>query len=130
MTFWRRFRLYLIGFGLGLVLVFVFFGSRDLMSWTPEGRVLLAIDSSEQIFSERALCQMKCLGIEKSNFVKIQEEANVNFTDSDTRKKPCPIYHLKSFFREKEYQFIWKVCENDEEVELLSIRQEDVVCDC
>ena len=59
-------------------MVYVFFGDRDLSGWTPEGRVLIAIDSSALIISERAKCQMNCLALTDSAIYKIQEEADVN----------------------------------------------------
>jgi len=128
MTFWRRFRLYLLGLGLGLLLVFIFFGQRDWSSWTPEGRVMLAIDSSAQSYSERAICQLKCLDIDSISLMKIQEEASVDFSESNPRKKPCPIYRLRSEHQEAFYQLVWKVCENEEEVELMSIVKSGKVC--
>lgn len=130
MGFWRRFKLYLIGVGLGLIIVWIFFGQRERSSWTPEGRVLLAIDSSDQVFSTRAQCQMKCLQIDSNGLMEIQDLAEVNFSESNTRQKPCPVYQLKSYYQERNYQLVWKVCENDEEVELLAIQSEGVRCDC
>jgi hypothetical protein len=128
MTFWRRFRLYLLGVGLGLLLVFIFFGQRDWTSWTPEGRVLLAIDSSAQSYSERAICQLKCLELDSADFSAIQEVASVDFSESSPRNKPCPIYRLRSEYKEEQYILIWKVCEKDEAVELISIMKPGKVC--
>ncbi|MAY84703.1 MAG: hypothetical protein CMP59_11265 [Flavobacteriales bacterium] len=128
MTFWRRFRLYLLGVGLGLLLVFIFFGQRDWTSWTPEGRVMMAIDSSAQSYSERAICQLKCLEVDSSMLFSIQESASVDFSESSPRKKPCPVYRLRSEYEEEQYVLIWKVCEKDEAVELLSIIQAGKVC--
>lgn len=130
MTFWRRFRLYLVGVGLGLLLVFIFFGSRDLTAWFPEGRVLTTIDSSSQSYSERALCQLKCLSLDTKSFQNIQAVASVDFSESNTRKKPCPVYTLNSEFEDRKYQMIWKVCENEEEVELLSLIKIGQACNC
>lgn len=130
MTFGRRLRTYLVGFGLGLLMVYVFFGDRDLSSWTPEGRVLIAIDSSTMIISERAKCQMKCLILSDSSIYKIQEEAEVNFSESSTRKEPCPVYNIESIWKEGNYKLIWEVCENVEEVTLLSVLKDDKKCAC
>lgn len=128
MTFWRRFRLYLLGVGLGLLLVFIFFGQRDWTSWTPEGRVLTTIDSSAQSFSERAICQMECLELDSTDLINIQDLASVDFSESSPQKKPCPVYRLRSEYAEEQYVLIWEVCENDEEVELLSIMKLGKVC--
>ena len=130
MTFGRRLRTYLVGVGLGLFMVYVFFGDRDLSAWTPEGRVLITIDSSALILSERAKCQIKCLELTDSSIYKIQEEADVNFSESSTRKEPCPIYKIESTWKEENYKLIWEVCENKEEVTLSSIMKEGKKCAC
>lgn len=130
MSFWRRFRLYMIGVGLGLIAVWVMFSQSDRQSWTPEGRVLLYIDSSHQSYSERAICQMKCLQLDTAEVLNIQKLANVDFSESNTRKKPCPVYLLNSTIENKRYHLRWEVCENEEEVELLAIQLEGKECRC
>jgi hypothetical protein len=130
MNFGRRLRTYLVGVGLGLLMVYVFFGDRDLSSWTPEGRILTTIDSSAMVFSERAICQMNCLQLSDSTIYKIQESAEVNFSESSTRREPCPVYKLESNWEEENYKLIWEVCENAEEVTLISILKEEKKCSC
>lgn len=130
MTFWRRLRIYLVGVGLGLLIVYVFFKDRDLSGWTPQGRVLTAIDSSAVSISERALCQLHCLGIEGEDWREVHALAEVNFSESNTQKKPCPVYRLNSYYREQKYLLVWEVCEKEEKVELLSVSLEGKSCNC
>ncbi len=130
MTFWRRLRTYLVGVGLGLVIVYVMFGDRELNTWTPEKRIMTAIDSSSVTISTRAACQLKCLGLENRKWVELQQRASVNFSASNTQKTPCPIYHLEDKNETAEYLLIWEVCESEEEVEFLSITQKGKNCDC
>lgn len=130
MTFWRRLRTYLVGVGLGLLLVYVIFGDRDLSFWTPQGRVLTAIDSSEQSLSEKAICQMACLNITKADILEIQKTASVDFSESETQKKPCPAYRIYAKLEESDYVLIWQVCENQEKVKLLSIQSLAKDCSC
>lgn len=130
MGFWRRFRLFLVGVGLGLILVMVFFGSRDWTSWTPESRVLTAIDSSEVSLSERARCQMNCLKINDNQLAELKAESSVNFKESNVKAKPCPVYRLESKLEERDYQLIWEVCEGKEKVKLLSLIKIGQECNC
>ena len=130
MTFWKRLRTYLVGVSLGLLLVYVFFKDRDLSGWTPQGRVLIAIDSSDVTFSERAKCQFRCNNFKLENWREVHNLAAVNFSESNTQQKPCPVYQLNSEFDGNRYQLIWEVCENDEKVKLLSFRKEGKKCDC
>jgi hypothetical protein len=130
MGFWRRFKLFLLGVGLGLILVMVFFGSRDWTSWTPESRVLTAIDSSEVSLSKRAQCQFECLSITNESLKEIQAVAKVNFKESNTQADPCPVYRLESSFEGRSYQLVWEVCERDEKVKLLSLIKIGQECSC
>ena len=130
MTFWRRLRTYLIGVGLGLLIVYFIFGDRELNSWTPQKRVLTAIDSSEVTISERAKCQLNCLEILADDWKKVQENASVDFSESNTKKKPCPVYKLESDYLENEFILMWEVCEKDERVDLLSISKKGIDCKC
>ncbi|MDB4060746.1 hypothetical protein N8371_08010 [Vicingaceae bacterium] len=130
MTFWRRFRTYLIGVGLGLLIVYVIFGDRELNTWTPENRIMTTIDSSTVSISARAVCQLKCLGLEDKKWVEIQHASDINFSESNAQKKPCPVYRLENKFDKGEYTMIWEVCENEERVEMLSVSKEGKSCDC
>ena len=130
MTFWRRFRTYLIGVGLGLLIVYVMFGDRELNTWTPENRIMTTIDSSTVSISARAVCQLKCLGLEDKKWVEIQHASDINFSESNAQKKPCPVYRLENKFDKGEYTMIWEVCENEERVEMLSVSKEGKSCDC
>ena len=130
MTFWRRFRTYLIGVGLGCLIVYVIFGDRDLNTWTPEKRIMTTIDSSIVSISSRAACQLKCLGLEDKKWVEIQQSSNVNFSESNTQKNPCPVYRLEYISDKDDYTMMWEVCENDERVEMLSVTKEGKSCNC
>ncbi|MBD99072.1 MAG: hypothetical protein CMO34_04440 [Verrucomicrobia bacterium] len=130
MTFWRRLKLFSIGLGLGVIAVIIFFGNRDFNTWTPQARILTTIDSSAVEISARTICQLNCLNLEKEEWKSIQSTAKVNLTESNTRKKPCPVYQLNSNYKEEEYTLIWEVCEHDERVNLLSISRSDKKCNC
>ncbi|MNJ97362.1 hypothetical protein D3C87_151060 [compost metagenome] len=61
-NFWRRLRLYGLGFGIGLIMVFFFFRNRGC-TWLPEnrvkntflGRVLVVSEDNQRIFDQHHL---------------------------------------------------------------------------
>ncbi len=131
MTFLRRLKLFAIGLGLGLVLVLIFFGSRDWMGWTPQSRVLDGLDSAQVVFSPRVQCQLKCLGIKKEEINDIRKQAKVDFSESNARKQPCPVYHL--IIEEESSRLnklIYQLCEKEKQAELLSISRKGTTCGC
>ena len=130
MKFWRRLKVYLIGFGLGLIIVYVLFGERDLNNWLPQQRVLTAIDSAVITISERAKCQIKCQELPQNFWQEMSQDAKIDFSESETRRSPCPLYRMNSNYRGKKYLLIWEVCQKKKEVELLAISADGQKCDC
>lgn len=130
MSIWRRFRLYFVGFGLGLLMVYVFFGDRDLTTWTPQSRVIAAIDSAEVSFADRANCQLECLGFTTEKAEQLAKEADVDFGESRVEHEPCPIYRLKVKDDDKAVEMIWEVCERANTAKLLGITKVGVDCAC
>lgn len=117
MAFWKRFRLYLFGFGLGLLFVYGVFGDRDVTSWLPERKILTAIDSSQVSITKRALCQLNCNGFSENDIPSLMDAADIDFGESETQREPCPIYNITT--QEGKYFMKWEVCEADEKVKLL-----------
>ena len=129
MNFWKRFKFFAIGLTLGTLVVYVIFGSRDLTSWTPQGRVLITIKQAEFKATGKAECQIACLGLERDSIAKILiKGADVDFKKSETQKKPCPIYDIT--IAEAELHYKLEMCERDSLVNLLSIDKVGLACDC
>ena len=129
MNFWKRFKFFAIGLILGTLVVYVIFGSRDLTSWTPQGRVLITIKQAEFKATGKAECQIACLGLERDSIAKILiKGADVDFKKSETQKKPCPIYDIT--IAEAELHYKLEMCERDSLVNLLSIDKVGLACDC
>jgi hypothetical protein len=129
MGFWKRFKFFAIGLTLGTLVVYVIFGSRDLTSWTPQGRVLITIKQAEFKATDKAECQIACLGLERDSIAKILiKGADVDFKKSETQKKPCPIYDIT--IAEAQLHYKLEMCERDSLVNLISIDGVGKECDC
>lgn len=88
--FYRRLRAYIIGIALGIVMVLVIFKDRASLftAWTPGNRVKTEIRESRDSVSERASCQLLCLGLSSSALFDSLSSADVNFKESQTSSQP------------------------------------------
>jgi hypothetical protein len=95
-AFLRRLRLYLMGVGLGCVLVyFLLLRGKNFDGWFPSKRVLDYLRKSELVYSYNTECWMNCMGISTEQIEKIIDSTGVvNFDESNTGGK-CPIYSIE-----------------------------------
>tara|TARA_B100001996_G_scaffold66685_1_gene48415 strand:+ start:1228 stop:1608 length:381 start_codon:yes stop_codon:yes gene_type:complete len=93
----RRFFLYLIGVGLGVIVSIFFFGDRDIeFSYLPNARTLKHLRGQAFQFSEKALCQLNCISMTESSFEQIfyGTDLDVDFGGSDVGGK-CRTYLIE-----------------------------------
>lgn len=82
----RRFFLYLIGVGLGVIVSIFFFGDRNIeFSYLPNARTLKHLRGQSFQFSEKARCQLNCISMTESSFEQIffDTDLAVDFRASD-----------------------------------------------
>lgn len=108
MTFFQRFSRFALGLVMGLVLVTIFFGERELGSWLPEKRIRNSILNGNLTISTDAQTAMDTLNLNSKELKTLIQDADVHFKESDTRKKPCPVYLLKTDL----YKFKIEVCDS------------------
>lgn len=92
MKFWQRLRVYLIGVGIGVVLSIIIFGGRGC-DWTPTNRVKKRVFSGEIYTSDSLYCQMECQERDSAAVYDFINEADVDFSLSETQSTP-KVYHL------------------------------------
>lgn len=85
MNFLNRLKYYLIGVGLGILLVLAIFKDRNVTSWTPQNRVLRRIQAQPLELNDTASCLLSCIGQDTVYVKSILENADVNFDKSDVR---------------------------------------------
>ena len=93
----RRFFLYLIGVGLGVIVSIFFFGDLDIeFSYLPNARTLKHLRGQAFQFSEKALCQLNCINMTESSFEQIfyDTDLDVDFAGSDVGGK-CRAYLIE-----------------------------------
>ena len=93
----RRFFLYLIGVGLGIIVSIFFFGDRNIeFSYLPNARTLKHLRGQAFQFSEKALCQLDCISMTESSFEQMfyDTDLDVDFGGSDVGGK-CRTYLIE-----------------------------------
>ncbi|HEU4717065.1 MAG TPA: DUF4258 domain-containing protein [Bacteroidia bacterium] len=125
MTWGRRIRLYLVGFGIGCLIVwFMFFrnSKRNLAGWLPSDRVTAFIASSHKLNVDSALfCRMKCNGISIDDVRRSVMKGQVDFDRSDPHKEPCHEYDVKMNVKGKDLEFYFSACVDDSTASILKI---------
>src|SRR6476660_9196982 len=92
MTFLRRLRLYGIGFGIGLVIVYAMFGTRSCVS--PNEMKMQELVFQHLQLSPLAECKLRCM---KKNAALLKIELRhfeVNYDLTDVHKQPCGEYFI------------------------------------
>lgn len=103
-NFWRRLRIYGLGFGVGLIMVFFFFRNRGC-SWMPEnrvkntfmGKVLVISEANQRIFDEHHLSD--------STIISFLNDGSVAFGASK-KQGDVKVYKIKKQVKGKEVE-LW-----------------------
>jgi len=112
MKFIHRLGFYLGGFSIGLVLLAFFLsGKKTSCSYGPESRVLKNINTKTVIFSSEATSFINSKQIDTLQVNYILHKGDVVFSKSDTRKKPCGIFHIEGILNNKEAALTVENCE-------------------
>ena len=96
MSFARRIRLFIIGILIGSLVVWGFlFRGRSFPAWTPEGRVLEALQEHPIRISSEARCMLNCNHITDDDILALIADGDVIFSESDIRGKDIPEYVIE-----------------------------------
>ncbi|MGC1203372.1 MAG: hypothetical protein WA839_00635 [Flavobacteriaceae bacterium] len=101
MTLIQRIGYYLGGFSIGLiVLAFFLNGKKASCSYGPEARVLKNINTKKIIFSDYVDSQIDNRVIDSAEIRTILKMGDINFSESNTRQKPCGIYIVEGDYND------------------------------
>lgn len=101
----RKILYYLLGVGLGVVMVYFFFGDRDIQcNYFPNDRVLYDLRKKEMGFSAD-------LNMEDTTGLEFAlERARVDFSRSTIEENDCNVYFLN--FKEQHKTFVIENCDS------------------
>lgn len=94
MNFKQRLSRYLIGLGIGCLIVFMMFPDHDWLGWTPGKTVMKQIREVNFVIDPLAQCQMDCIGINKDQIQLARKDGHINFEKSRVKTQPL-VYQLE-----------------------------------
>ena len=94
MNFWQRFRLFLIGFIPGCIILIFIVNKTGCTG--PNELKMLELRHQYLQLGEKAKCKLKCLVMVEKGFQVNMRNFNVNYDLSDVRKKPFGTYYLQA----------------------------------
>src|ERR1017187_2924925 len=95
MTFKQRLKFYLVGFGIGVLILASILRNKSCKGVNTQKVEELAYQKWE--ISEVMRCKLKCAGfVSDSLFLKDVKNCTVNYSESDVHEEPCGKYVLES----------------------------------
>jgi len=133
MSFARRIRLFILGILIGSLVVWGFlFRGRTFPAWTPEGRVLEALNEHPIRISSKARCMLNCNHITDEDILSLIADGDVLFSESDIRGKDIPEYvvegkgkNLKLYKMKFRSEYLTTVL-----ISVLPTPNSNATCDC
>jgi hypothetical protein len=123
MNFKQRVLRYLIGFGIGSLVVFFMFPNYDWLGWTPQKQVMQTVREAEFSLSSKANCQSECLGVNNDQIQLARQEGKIDFAKSDVKADP-KVYFLEYGLLDLKIQL------TDTTAVLVDLASDGKICDC
>ncbi len=86
-NFFRRLKIYGIGFGIGLICVFLFFRNRGC-NWLPENRVKSSFIERVIVVHEDKMPAFKALALNEKQLNDLIQNSSISFTESKKKGEP------------------------------------------
>ena len=113
MSLLKRLGYYLIGLAIGLVLLAFFLNrKRAEFCYLPNCRVLKELRSKPMVFSEEFKDDLREQGQDSVLVYTFLSQGDVDFGNSDTKAKPCPIYLIETETGGKNMELIVENCDS------------------
>jgi len=123
MNFKQRLLRYLIGFSIGVVIVFMMFPEYDWLSWVPNKQVMKRVREYSFYIDPVAECKNECLGIDPEHLQRARLDGRIIFSKSDVKRLP------KTYYMEHE-EIGYTLQMTDSTVTLIDAIKANVDCAC
>jgi hypothetical protein len=114
---------YLAGFSIGIViLAYIWKGKKAEFNYFPDARVLKNINTKEQLFSNKVKMAITDKTIDTTAISYVLMKGDVNFSKSQTKRKPCKIYVIEGDYNDKEIVLTVENCDSIATVQEVSVK--------
>ena len=94
MSFWQRFRFFLVGFIPGSIILIMIINKKGCSS--PNELKILELSHQSMQLGEKAKCKLKCLVLTEKGFQVTLQSMVVNYDLSEVHKKPHGYFYLQA----------------------------------
>lgn len=109
----QRIGYYLGGFSIGLVILAFFFnGKKTSCSYGLDARVLKNINSKKIVYSNNFKQEMSSKNIDTTAIYYVLKKGDIDFSNSNTRQKPCGVYNVEGTYNEKDIILTIENCDS------------------
>lgn len=110
----KRIIFYLIGIGIGIIMVKMFFGNRkDIrFDWLPNARTVKMLGKYPFQLEPATKEKLNCLGLIRADVDSIIKISDIDFEKSEIRDVKCKKYLLAANYQESNYELIMQVCDS------------------
>ena len=109
----QRIGYYLGGFSVGLVILAFFLnGKKVSCSYGPDARVLKNIRLKKLLYSDAIKAQLINHQLDSTALNYVLRKGDINFSDSDTRHKPCGIYIVEGDYKDQDIILTVENCDS------------------
>jgi len=115
MSIGKRILYYLVGFGIGIILLMYFVGGSGAScdyAYGPNARVLKNIRLKEKTYSPEALQALNGRGLDTSDLKLLYKDGEVLFAESDTKRDSCNLYTIQATLKNQDLKFKVENCDS------------------
>lgn len=126
--------LYLWGCLLGTILLFLswkfFKPALPIPSWLPASLVVDRINKYHLIQTEKLQCFLNCYKITEAEILNIINQKDIDYKNSDVRKKPWPSYNFSGTTTDNRNMQICVEVPDSLPATIIEVKMDSVMCNC
>jgi len=122
MKLMQRLFYYVIGFVIGLMLLFLFLGEKKTsFDYSPNARVLKNIRIKKRHFSTEAINAMKSFKIDTADISSVLKDGDVDFSKSNTKLDSCKTYFVEGKLTAKTISLFIENCDSIAKINQIAV---------